>query len=160
MWTVGRETGGKEGETGERVNGLPRPCEPPDHTGRAATTRPLQHPSNGSDLPSNRQTARLPDSYLTDRFRGSRPIPPSISPPIVPGASNRYSLSSRSDARSLISCSSLLRPRSLVPPLARARCPEPRTERVPPAFARLLAAFSLSRGFVEPCSFLRSSRVV
>jgi len=52
---------------GERVNGLPRPCEPPDHTGRAATTRPLQHPSSSSDSPSNRQTAR-PLNYLTDRI--------------------------------------------------------------------------------------------
>lgn len=65
--TVGKVARGDTGGMGERVNGLPRPCEPPDHTGRAATTRPLQHPSNGSDLPSNRQTARLPDSYLTDR---------------------------------------------------------------------------------------------
>lgn len=58
---------GGRGRMGERVNGLPRPCEPPDHTGRAATTRPLQHPSSSSDSPSNRQTAR-PLNYLTDRI--------------------------------------------------------------------------------------------
>lgn len=72
----GKQDQWKEGEgsgTGERVNGLPRPCEPPDHTGRAATTRPLQHPSSGSDSPSNRQTARLPGSYLTDRLPRSGP---------------------------------------------------------------------------------------
>lgn len=50
--------GVERGQTGERVNGLPRPCEPPDHTGRAATTRPLQHPSSGSDSPFNRQISR------------------------------------------------------------------------------------------------------
>lgn len=62
-----RWRGGGRGRMGERVNGLPRPCEPPDHTGRAATTRPLQHPSSSSDSPSNRQTTR-PLNYLTDRI--------------------------------------------------------------------------------------------
>lgn len=77
--------GGGEG-TGERVNGLPRPCEPPDHTGRAATTRPLQHPSSGPDSPSNRQThsARLPDSYLTDPGPDPRHHCPSIFEPATP----------------------------------------------------------------------------
>lgn len=85
------------------MNGLPRPCEPPDHTGRAATTRPLQHPSSGPDSPSNRQThsARLPDSYLTDPGLDPRHHCPSIFEPAIPLLCS-----------SLISCSSASPPSS------------------------------------------------
>ena len=81
----------EEGEsgTGERVNGLPRPCEPPDHTGRAATTRPLQHPSSaswpGTRLPTGKQLAYRTPTWPIARFPA--PILPQLS---SLNPSNRY----------------------------------------------------------------------